>query len=82
MWQPAPESVPVFILCGGLGSRLGNLTATRPKPMVEVAGTPLITHIMRCYAKSGFKRFVLCAGYRSDVISSYYRKISELRSAK
>ena len=72
-----PEShrtsdVPVFVLCGGLGTRLREETETRPKPMVPVGHRPILWHIMRSYARHGFRRFVLCLGYKAEVIKSYF----------
>lgn len=65
-------TVPIFILCGGLGTRLKEETGTRPKPMVPIGDKPIVWHLMRSYARFGFRRFVLCLGYRADVIKSYY----------
>jgi glucose-1-phosphate cytidylyltransferase len=72
-----PEShrtsdVPVFVLCGGLGTRLREETELRPKPMVPVGHRPILWHIMRSYARHGFRRFVLCLGYKAEVIKSYF----------
>ena len=64
--------VPVFILCGGQGTRLGDRAADRPKPMVEIGQEPILVHIMRHYRRHGFRRFVLCAGHRADMISNYF----------
>ena len=66
------ERVPVFILCGGLGTRLREQTEFRPKPMIEVGNRPILWHIMRTYSAHGFRRFILCTGYRSDVVKSYF----------
>lgn len=73
-------SVPVFILCGGLGTRLKEETGTRPKPMVPIGNRPILWHLMRCYASFGFRRFVLCAGYKSEVIKSYFLNYHSLNS--
>jgi len=62
----------VVILCGGLGSRLGHFTESRPKPMVEIGGMPILCHIMRTYAHYGFNEFVLCLGYKGEVIKEYF----------
>jgi glucose-1-phosphate cytidylyltransferase len=75
-----PKKVPVFVLCGGLGTRLREQTEFRPKPMVEVGNHPIIWHIMRSYSFYGFKRFVLCTGYRSEVIKSYFLNYSSMNS--
>lgn len=61
-----------FILCGGQGTRLREHTETRPKPMVEVGGRPIVWHIMKSYAHHGIKDFVLCLGYKGDVIRDYF----------
>ena len=59
--MPTPESadVPIFVLCGGLGSRLGEVAAARPKPMLDIGEKPMLLHIMRWYARFGFRRFIL-----------------------
>ena len=62
----------VVILCGGLGTRLREETEFRPKPMVEVGGRPILWHIMKIYAHYGFREFVLCLGYRGNVIKEYF----------
>ena len=62
----------VVILCGGLGTRLREETEFRPKPMVEVGGRPILWHIMKTYAHYGFREFVLCLGYRGNVIREYF----------
>jgi glucose-1-phosphate cytidylyltransferase len=62
----------VVILCGGLGTRLREETEFRPKPMVEVGGRPILWHIMKTYAHHGFREFVLCLGYRGNVIKEYF----------
>jgi glucose-1-phosphate cytidylyltransferase len=72
MSQPRPEDVPIFILCGGLGTRLGSAAGDRPKPLVEIDDQPIVTHIMRSYRRFGFRRFILCTGHRHDVVSSYF----------
>lgn len=64
--------VPVFVLCGGFGTRLREQTEFRPKPMIEIGGRPIIWHIMRTYANHGFRRFVLCLGYRGEAIKEYF----------
>lgn len=62
----------VVILCGGLGTRLKEETEYKPKPMVEVGGRPILWHIMKTYAHYGNTEFVLCLGYRGDVIKNYF----------
>jgi len=75
-----PSDVPIFLLCGGLGTRLSEETGLRPKPMVEIGGKPILWHIMRSYAAHGFRRFVLCAGYKSEVIKEYFLNYHPLNS--
>ncbi len=62
----------VVILCGGQGTRLREETEFRPKPMVEVGGRPILWHIMKLYAWYGFHDFVLCLGYRGNIIREYF----------
>ena len=62
----------VVILCGGMGTRLREETEFRPKPMVDVGGRPILWHIMKIYAHYGFNEFVLCLGYRGNVIKEYF----------
>jgi glucose-1-phosphate cytidylyltransferase len=67
-----PGEVPVFILAGGLGTRISEETTLKPKPMVEIGGIPILVHIMRHYYRYGFRDFVICAGYRSWEIKEYF----------
>ncbi len=62
----------VVILCGGLGTRLREETEFRPKPMVRIGNKPILWHIMKLYAHYGFKDFVLCLGYKGEVIKEYF----------
>lgn len=62
----------VVVLCGGVGTRLREETEFRPKPMVEVGGRPILWHVMKLYAHHGFREFVLCLGYRGNVIKEYF----------
>jgi glucose-1-phosphate cytidylyltransferase len=68
--------VPVFILCGGLGTRLKEETEFRPKPMVPIGEHPILWHVMRIYARHGFRRFVLCLGFKADVVKDYFNNFS------
>jgi len=63
----------VVILCGGLGTRLREETEFRPKPMVPIGGRPILWHIMKTYATHGHKEFILCLGYKGEVIKEYFR---------
>jgi glucose-1-phosphate cytidylyltransferase len=62
----------VVILAGGLGSRLGEETAVRPKPMVEIGGKPILWHIMKSYSAHGLNEFIICLGYKGYVIKEYF----------
>ncbi len=62
----------VVILAGGLGTRLSEETGTRPKPMVEIGGMPILWHIMKLYSACGFNDFVICLGYKGYMIKEYF----------
>jgi glucose-1-phosphate cytidylyltransferase len=66
------QNVPVFILAGGLGTRISEETELKPKPMVEVGQIPLLVHLMRWYYAHGFHDFVICGGYKAWEIKSYF----------
>ena len=68
----ASERPDVVILCGGLGTRLREETEFKPKPMVEVGDKPILWHIMKHYHGAGSLNFVLCLGYKGDVIRDYF----------
>lgn len=61
-----------MILCGGRGYRMGEETDLRPKPMVLIGGRPILWHIMKTYSHFGYQRFVLCLGYKGDMIRDYF----------
>jgi glucose-1-phosphate cytidylyltransferase len=65
----------VVLLAGGLGTRLSEETAARPKPMVEIGGKPILLHLMQLYADAGLKEFVVACGYRQEVIKDYFRSL-------
>ena len=60
------------ILAGGLGTRISEETSTRPKPMAEIGGRPLLWHIMKIYSAYGVREFVICLGYKGYVIKEYF----------
>jgi len=60
------------ILCGGKGTRLREETEFRPKPMVEIGGKPILWHIMSTYSHYGFNEFILCLGYKGEIIREYF----------
>lgn len=64
--------IPVVILCGGEGTRLREETEFKPKPLVEIGGIPLVVHIIKIYQAQGFRRFILCLGYKGDLIKKYF----------
>jgi glucose-1-phosphate cytidylyltransferase len=66
------SEIPIVILAGGLGTRLREEAAFRPKPMVEIGGRPILWHIMKIYDHFGFRRFVLPVGYLGEIIKAYF----------
>jgi glucose-1-phosphate cytidylyltransferase len=64
--------VKVVILCGGIGTRLREETEFRPKSLVEIGGRPILWHIMKIFARHDFREFVLCLGYRGNMIKEYF----------
>ncbi|MDP4759899.1 MAG: sugar phosphate nucleotidyltransferase, partial [Schleiferiaceae bacterium] len=60
------------IFAGGLGTRLSEETATRPKPMVEIGGKPILWHIMKMYSSHGVNDFIVCCGYKGFMIKEYF----------
>jgi glucose-1-phosphate cytidylyltransferase len=63
----------IVILCGGKGTRLREETEYRPKPMVPIGNRPILWHIMKTYAHYGHKEFILCLGYKGEMIKDYFR---------
>jgi glucose-1-phosphate cytidylyltransferase len=74
------NDIPVFVLCGGQGTRFREQTEFRPKPMIEIGGRPILWHIMHAYSRHGFKRFVLCLGYKAEMIKEYFLHYASLNS--
>lgn len=66
------SEIPVVILCGGMGTRLREASEKLPKPLVDIGGQPILWHIMKTYSHYGFRRFVLCLGYKSTQIKRYF----------
>src|SRR5512145_2486117 len=70
----------VVVLAGGLGTRLSEETETKPKPMVEIGGRPILWHILKFYAQFGFREFFVPVGYKGDVIKRFFVDLSFLQS--
>jgi len=64
--------VKVVILAGGAGTRLGEVTKIMPKPMVKIGGKPILWHIMKIYSHYGYNDFVICLGYKGNIIKKYF----------
>jgi glucose-1-phosphate cytidylyltransferase len=71
------EQIPVVILCGGMGTRLREETERVPKPLVLVGEKPILWHIMKIYRHHGFRRFILCLGYKSWLIKEFFLRYRE-----
>jgi glucose-1-phosphate cytidylyltransferase len=67
----------VVLFCGGLGTRLRDYSDTIPKPMVSIGYRPVVWHVMRYYAHFGHKDFILCLGYKADMIKDYFLNYNE-----
>lgn len=72
----------VVILAGGRGSRLNEETKDIPKPMVKIGGKPILWHIMQIYSFYGIKDFIICCGYKSNIIKNYFDKSFFLKKNK
>jgi glucose-1-phosphate cytidylyltransferase len=66
-----PAELSVAILCGGRGTRLQERTQSIPKPLVEIGGRPIVWHVIQIYLAQGFRRFVLCTGYKGELIERF-----------
>lgn len=62
----------VVILAGGFGTRISEESHLRPKPMIEICGQPILWHIMKIYSHYGYNDFIICAGYRQQIIKEYF----------
>ena len=67
----------VFILAGGLGSRISEYTKTIPKPMIKIGKKPILHHIMNIYIKWGYNDFYIATGYKSNVIKKFFKKFKK-----
>src|SRR5260221_150069 len=70
----------VVLFCGGFGMRMREYSESVPKPMVPVGSRPIIWHVMKYYAHYGHKDFILCLGYKGEVIKNYFRTYDETHS--
>src|SRR5258708_36970 len=70
----------VVLFCGGLGTRMREYSEIVPKPMVPIGYRPIMWHVMKYYAHYGHKDFILCLGYKADVIKNYFRNYDECAS--
>jgi glucose-1-phosphate cytidylyltransferase len=70
----------VVLFCGGFGTRLRDYSESIPKPMVNIGYRPIIWHIMKYYAHYGYKDFILCLGYKADVVKNYFLNYDECLS--
>jgi glucose-1-phosphate cytidylyltransferase len=61
------------ILCGGKGLRIRDVSDSLPKPMIKIGSHPILHHIMKIYSKYNFNKFILCTGYKSEVIINYFK---------
>lgn len=76
----AINKIPVVILAGGLGTRLGEETIKIPKPMVMIGEKPMIWHIMNIYSHFGLRSFIICLGYKGEIIKKYFYHYAILNS--
>ena len=74
------SNLKLVILAGGLGSRLSEETVIKPKPLVEIGGEPIILHLMKYYSYYGIRRFIICLGYKGNMIREFFinRYLSKL----
>jgi len=72
MKEPGLSKIDVVILCGGKGERLKEVVKDKPKPMAEVGGRPFLDILIKPLEGYGFRRFILCAGYKGEMIRNYY----------
>jgi glucose-1-phosphate cytidylyltransferase len=71
------STMKVVLFCGGMGTRMREYSESIPKPMVPIGYRPIIWHVMKYYAHYGHKDFILCLGYKADVIKNYFRNYDE-----
>lgn len=76
------NQIPVVILCGGRGTRLREQTEFMPKPLVEIGDKPILWHIMKIYSTFGYNNFILCLGYKGDMIKNYFQNNDSMENWK
>lgn len=76
----AVSEIPVFILSGGLGTRIKEETELKPKPMVPIGPYPILWHVMQLYRRHGFRKFILCTGFKSEVIKAFFLNYHSMHS--
>jgi len=74
------EPISVLILCGGRGTRIRDVAGNVPKPLVEIGGRPILWHIIKLYSHFGFKAFILCLGYKGNLIKDYFLKYEAMNN--
>jgi glucose-1-phosphate cytidylyltransferase len=80
MTQPNPSDIPVIVLCGGQGTRIREASERLPKPLIDIGGQPILWHIMKLYGSHGFRRFILCLGYKAWDIKQYFLEYQQMMS--
>ena len=75
-----PADTPVVILCGGMGTRIREASERLPKPLIDIGGKPMLWHIMKVFGHYGYRRFVLCLGYKAWDIKEYFLRYRENNS--
>src|SRR5262245_18991316 len=73
-------TMKVVLFCGGLGTRIREYSDTIPKPMIPIGYRPMLWHVMKYYAHFGHREFILCLGYRGDVVKQYFLNYNECLS--
>ena len=71
------KDIPIMILAGGRGTRLMEETREIPKPMVTIGGKPILLHLMQYYSRFGFRKFIVCLGYKGEIIKEYFLNVRE-----
>lgn len=75
------KDIPIMILAGGRGTRLMEETQDIPKPMVTIGGKPILIHLMQFYSRFGFRKFIICLGYKGEIIKEYFLDIHKRMSS-